>query len=367
MNDMRKHIIYLLGLAFVISSCETDKPGMPDSTIRFNIPGLIGEQVKSGPQSEFNDGDQFGVLGYCQPQISPQDPTLNPSGGSFSWNSKKDLCTPNVFYKQAVTYRDGSCSYTPLKEWEREDYQYSFFAYYPYDGYFEVLSGEKDLGAPRVKFSLPFDGDAGSIKPGTVHDAMVTQTLDATKSAGYASLRFMHILTGLNFRINNYNATESGEPGEPVTIHSIKLSGTFYKSININFDEGFSYPDETFNATYEILTDDPGDDLIVEGQDWAMVGDDGSGNSTTVLMVSNLDKENYLGDLKLVIEYTFMGSKETSEPITRPENFVPAGGTIYTVQLNFIGDSFVLNFIVHNPDTGNSTWEDEGDSDIIFQ
>ena len=42
---------------------------------------------------------------------------------------------------------------------------------------------------------------------------------------------------------------------------------------------------------------------------------------------------------------------------------MPAGGTIYTAQLNFIGDSFVLNFIIDN----NTQWEDGGDSDITFE
>ena len=37
-------------------------------------------------------------------------------------------------------------------------------------------------------------------------------------------------------------------------------------------------------------------------------------------------------------------------------------GTIYTVELNFIGDAFVISFVVDN----NQIWEDGGDSDLEF-
>ena len=39
------------------------------------------------------------------------------------------------------------------------------------------------------------------------------------------------------------------------------------------------------------------------------------------------------------------------------------GGTIYTIEANFIGDAFILNFIVGN----NQVWEDGGDSGIQFE
>ena len=86
----------------------------------------------------------------------------------------------------------------------------------------------------------------------------------------------------------------------------------------------------------------------------------------TLLLVSNISqtgKENgYFGNIEVVIEYTFGGERKTQR-FTRPENFLPAGGTIYTAQLNFIGNAFVLNFIVDN----NYQWEDGGDSDITFE
>ncbi len=181
------------------------------------------------------------------------------------------------------------------------------------------------------------------------------------RKTGQVQLNFLHILTGLNFQVNNYNAKENGDPGERVTIHSLKLYGTFYKSIEINFDSGYNFPDETFSGTYTIVPE--GSDIEVPG----LTSVSKIGNKT-ILMVSNLFQtigtSAYLGDLKLKIKYSFGTSiSDKIQTFTRPDNFLPAGGTIYTAQLNFIGNSFVLNFVVDN----NQQWEDGGDSDITFE
>ena len=113
-----------------------------------------------------------------------------------------------------------------------------------------------------------------------------------------------------------------------------------------------------------MLGDSDDDDVTVEAlTSYERIGD------KTLLLVSNLNKtgieDGYLGDLKLVIEYTFGEPGNTGRKIqyiSRPDNFQPSGGTIYTAQLNFIGDAFVLNFIVDN----DSRWEDGGDSEITF-
>lgn len=53
------------------------------------------------------------------------------------------------------------------------------------------------------------------------------------------------------------------------------------------------------------------------------------------------------------------------EGIGSPMTFHPVPGTKYTAQLNFVGNAFVLQFVVDN----NEMWEDgkSDDSDIIFE
>lgn len=361
----------LAALALAMTACDNEEipvpPSYSDQYIEFGAPSIhVEAETKVGPVEQLPDGSSFGVLGYCLAQTAPDNPELNRASGSQTWDNKKQLCYPEVFYKQEVKYENGTCTYAPLEKWyEQKDYNYSFFAYYPFgdDKGFTVTTAEKELGAPKVKFSIPFSStdENTHLDDTKVPDAMVAQEIDVVRNTGQVQLNFLHILTGLNFQVNNYNATESGEAGETVTIHSLKLYGTFYKSIEINFDSGYNFPNETFGGTYTIVQE--GSNIEVPGlTSKSKIGD------KTILMVSNLSQTTgtsaYLGDLKLVIEYSFNGKTHyQSEPITRPENFLPAGGTIYTAQLNFIGNSFVLNFVVDN----NQQWEDGGDSDITFE
>lgn len=363
---MKTRNIYIgIVLSLLSASCNKDDvsstPEFSGEVIEFCRP-TISVETKGGPVNELPDNSSFGVLGYCLAQKLPDDEDLNPASGNVDWSTKKNLCRPQVFYKEKVTISGNSCSYDNLREWyEPTDYKYSFFAYYPYDNAFDVTTDNKYLGAPKVRFSMPFNSNEVStvLDDSQVPDAMVAQEIDVMRNTGTVQLHFLHILTGLNFQVNNYNANEDGTPGQKVTIHSLKLGGTFYKSIQINFDSGYDFPDETFSGTYNIVKDDIEVPALTSKE---KIGD------KTLLLVSNLKKTTgssaYLGDLKLTIEYSFGESiSHKSQTFTRPDNFLPAGGTIYTAQLNFIGDAFVLNFIVDN----DQKWEDGGDSDITFE
>lgn len=363
---MKTRYIYIgIVLSLLSASCNKEKvsfsPEFSGEVIDFGRP-TISVETKGGPVNELPDNSSFGVLGYCLAQTRPDDETLNPASGNVDWGTKKNLCYPEVFYDEKVTISGSSCSYENLREWyENTDYKYSFFAYYPYDGAFTVQTGKKELGTPKVKFSIPFDSTDPNetLDDSIVPDAMVAQEIDVMRNTGTVQLHFLHILTGLNFQVNNYNANEDGTPGQNVTIHSLKLGGTFYKSIQINFDSGYDFPDETFSGTYNIVENDIDVPALTSKE---KIGD------KTLLLVSNLKKtmgsSAYLGDLELTIEYSFGESiSHKSQTFTRPDNFLPAGGTIYTAQLNFIGDAFVLNFIVDN----DQKWEDGGDSDITFE
>ena len=285
---MKSELFIFVFSLCLLSACEKSGTGTEQEldAIVFSISDVqVDIDSRSGPVNQLPDGSSFGVFGYCLAQTAPDNAELNNSSGSLYWNQKKILCRPHLFYKQ--------------------NYQYSFFAYYPYgDEYFSFNTDESTLGAPEVVFSIPdirtgeslnieYENENGSsvtesysvLDDALVPDAMVAQTIDVTRAGGVASLDFLHILTGLNFQVNNYNVREDESggqvPGNSVTIHSLVLAGDFYKSVEINFDSGYDFADDTFNGAYVLVSQD----IEVGGLE-SVSGIGGK----TLLMVSNLTK-----------------------------------------------------------------------------
>ena len=115
--------------------------------------------------------------------------------------------------------------------------------------------------------------------------------------------------------------------------------------------------------------DEDGEPLIL------LAPDDSAGETVTtsgllggehVLLISGAAP--YFGkNVKVAIDYTFGGDR-VSKPFTtgRPETFTPRPGVKYTAQLNFVGNAFVLQFVVDN----GETWEDgesDNDGDVVFE
>ena len=72
---------------------------------------------------------------------------------------------------------------------------------------------------------------------------------------------------------------------------------------------------------------------------------------------------------KVRIEYVFNGVPNVFET-ARPGTFTPQPGIKYTAQLNFVGDTFVLQFVVDNQEQwedGEADDEDETNDDVIFE
>ena len=79
--------------------------------------------------------------------------------------------------------------------------------------------------------------------------------------------------------------------------------------------------------------------------------------------MSNATDGTYFGkDVEVSVEYTYKGADKTATA-ERPTQFQPRAGVRYTAQLNFVGDTFALNFIAAD----NEFWEDGGDSDVSIQ
>ncbi len=369
--------------------------------ICFGTPAVSMEGVdmlRSEPMSRstlINDalpeGGSFGVMGYCVPY------TLVTSGGNISvsqvkdyfagaskWENKNSLVIPDVFYKQKVTYENGVCRYTPVKPWytqqqvnnpniRPENFYYSFFAYYPFDGnsFTVTPAGSTDYGAPKITFTMPFAGGrlTTPLEHGDIPDAMLATQYDYQKVQGSVPFRFYHLLTALRFRINNYDDDRG------LTIHSLTFSGQFYRSVTVDFEKNppVQKVDElnanNYWGTFSIVKDD-NPEVCIAGASRLMGATEGNPDGTTLLLLPNPDANPnagtfYLGEQKTVtITYSF----ENGERVTQTmENinlaYKPMQSTRYTVNLNFMGGKFVL---MCQPDN-NEHWEGDNENDIVIQ
>lgn len=374
--------------------------------IIFHAP-MMTVETKSTLKDALVAGDAFGVIGYCIP-YSVGTSALDPSGATSNWSTKRNLCPPNVFYGQKVTVTGDGCEYdysSPAgtgsnnpKYWYRWDviaergyglegtpdvnatsasdnYSYSFFAYYPYEGAFGIRSpaNASEAGAPKLSFTMPQTGNNvnSSIDHTQTPDAMVSVLYNA-RSGDNLQFSMSHILTGLGFEVNNFSERN-------LVVHNITLSGRFYKQVDIDFTSdvvAYTFPDSRYTGTYTVYSEDASGPLNLpapaEGE--AVTSSESPIGGEHILLISG--KENaYFGDgtgeneIRVNIDYTFDGTRKMVF-YTRPGTFTPRPGIKYTAQLNFVGDAFVLQFVVDNADMwedGEMDDEDGSNDDIIFQ
>lgn len=397
---MKKPYLWVAVTAFLLAACQKDEwqITVPDATndlIRFGIPTIrVEADTRSTTYNALPVGGQFGVLGYCVPYTVSHD-VLDYGAGASLWGTKFRLCPPSVFYKQAVTVTDGNyCSYASdvsgLKHWytdghgldgeelsevtDADNYRYTFFAYYPFDGAFTVdaPASAEEGGAPKFTFTMPQSGTDLNVELDhtITPDAMFAQpAYNHRRTQGSVDFTFSHLLTALGFEVNNFSEYN-------LTIHSITLSGCFFKEIVLDFSQtgtlsagAYSFPASYYTGKYTILNDA----LVlnpVEGQESVSSGllpRNANGEGEHILLISGAPP--YFGpdgsgdnQVKVNIDYTFgdgISPEQRQVSYARPETFAPTPGTKYTAQLNFVGNAFVLQFVVDN----NEMWENGGSDD----
>lgn len=404
MRIMKYTLPTLLSVAVLCGCTKTGGESLysPAQRIMFHAP-LMTVETKSTLKDALAAGDAFGVIGYCIP-YSVGTSALDPSGATSNWSTKRNLCPPNVFYGQKVTVAGNGCEYdfhNPTgtgnnnpKYWyrwdandgrgyglddnpdanatsEADNYRYSFFAYYPYEGAFTIQSPASagEAGAPRLLFTMPQTGNnvSNSIDHAQTPDAMVSVLYNA-RSGDNLQFSMSHILTGLGFEVNNFSESD-------LEIHKITLSGSFYKQIDIDFTSdvvAYTFPDSRYTGTYTIFDGSMELPAPVEGE--AVTSSESPIGGEHILLISGKES-SYFGDgigeneVRVNIDYTFNGTRKAVY-YTRPGTFTPRPGVKYTAQLNFVGDAFVLQFVVDNGDMWEDGEMDDGDDsndDIIFQ
>lgn len=393
---------------WMLSSCNNQLDDMQEAVspyIKFGVQTLSVESrladSDNGMRNEFKEGDSFGVFGYCVPtKIGESTPDY--AAGSSVWTAKVSNAVPDVFFNQKVTLKaDGSWQYNwsdpasdiyKPKYWyangrdtegtsveaitNAQNYRYDFYAYYPYGAnVFTWLkpTSNGDKGAPKVTVRIPQEG-GDSMDPSATPDAMLSVLHNyQQKINSELSFSFNHVFTALGFEVNNFSERK-------LQIHSIKMTGEFWKSLDVDFRTGsYTYnEDDTYTGTYVIFDETTdGDAIILEApgeNQSATTAPSPVGGEYLRLLPGGFDgKENYLGPIpadeskviKLIIDYTFGTDRKTAK-FSRPATFLPQSGTQYTSQLNFVGNAFVLQFVVDN----SENWEDgesDNEGDITFE
>ena len=367
-----------------------------DSTyILFGKPeiSLFGISSRSGMENSL-DGD-FCVYGYCAPRDVANNKVTNWNNAQAGWVSKSPYVIPNIFCKQRVE-RNGKYALDngQLRSWETYagldplQVKYTFISYYPHDGGLFTMKTRNDksneataesMGVPVLTFNMPFR-DTGSADPtvrlniGDIKDAMIAAVFDRTRSQGPVDFRFEHLLSAFRFKINNYTNLL-------LQINRVELSGSFFRSADIDFSETtIARPKATgeYSGTFVILDGDGTPQQIAsqsESGDFLGASDENSHEGVTLMLLAdinadNLKNYNYLGPgtaPTLVLDYTLYNEQNNTvvadyKNVTtsfNPAN--PSAGVRYTVNLNFVGNEFILVFMPEG-----DSWEGDKDNDIII-
>lgn len=346
--------------------------------IRFSSPAVTVETLgRSTFYDEFPQGGEFGVLGYCVPYKRGSTTDPDWESGTSLWDIKRTNIHPDVFYQQRVVYNGNSCTYNydgegasdGLRKWynvtdypdavHADDFRYTFFAYYPYS-HFELdepVAADK-IGAPKLTFTMPFS-EGGDVErlldDSATPDAMIAVEYNHLRSSGNVSFNFNHILVGLGFAANNYNYGEDGS----VIITDVVLKGHFTRSMTIDFnkntnDGDFYFCSGTYSGYYQIFN---GNLEVKANESVSPIGD------KHILLLSDAQGGTYFGtDIAVKISYIYKGESKTAT-LQRPSDFTPRVGVKYTANLNFVGETFLLNFVAAT----DGFWDNGGDSNITIQ
>lgn len=382
---------YLIPVLLLLAACGQNE--WPDGL----WPGYTGVITFSSPyeadtraalrSGSFEAGDKVGVLGYCVAKSSQGvDYSTSP------WDTKKDFCTPDIFYNQELTY-DGTGSWnyawneigniSGLHPWEEnESYTYSFFAYYPYaDDNGTITVENKNMGTvklsdrdqrsdPTIIYTMPHMGNSTSFSLdwSAVPDFMLAYNIDHKKSDGVVSLEFRHLFSAFAFRVNNYNTY-------PVYISNLSVSGSgFYKSVTVTGQEsGYTVGTDRYSGQFMLIGNNSGETFECPGAEekggqlvpTSRVITDENNEEIVLLFIPNAnDKltDDNNGSFNLTLQATeqngdMIGS--TRNMGLKDSSFRPGMRTVFNI--NIVGNDFIIQA------RSEDAWEDGGDSDIVFE
>ena len=323
----------------------------------------VETNTRSNFISQFPEGAQVGMYMFCLAE--------NGQGGTTPWNGKKMNCLPDKdFENKALTYNNGVWSYDNLQYWyEQADYLYSFFAYYPYtanaatnqNAGIRVIANTQSnyVGDPTLSYTMPFSGgsvDGTRLEASQVQDVVYGTNIDRINNGTPVEIHFSHLLSGLEFRVDNYNETSS------VTITSLKLKGTFYRTVTTRLSELIK-GSEAYSGYFSLISGTS--QVFTPNSTQQQVMQDGGENPAELLLICDIASNSINPEgaaCQIDITYKVGEGSDMTATMTVPTDemsFQP--GVKNIISLQFLGSQFMLDFR-----TGDH-WTLGGDDDIIFQ
>ncbi len=390
---MKRYISPLIFLALpglaLFTGCSADgnEPPMPEPDPTQSIVfgqaaasgGIDSQKQASTPSrstllNALPEGAQARVYGYCVPLSVSLN--ADPASATLPWVQKANYSVPDVFPGSdtsegniagtTLTVNNGRLKYdgTP-KPWltggnlDADAANYTFISHYPATGAFtysrHAVAANSRTGAPRFTFTMPA---AAATDHTAIPDAMVAAKFDHQKSDGQVHFTYRHILTALRFQINNYSAEE-------LTLTSIRLEGDFFNSAAFTFNTGEivqTTAATTFHGNWDLS---PTGGMTVASNSGRPLGDDTRGTSVMLLpdpaiTPSAGNNTDCLGsNKKLHVRYS-IGAAQYTQDLDVKLLFKPAGGTSYALNLNFVGNEFVIFF------QPTDLWENGSDNGIVI-
>lgn len=390
---MKRYISPLIFLALpglaLLTGCAADgsEPPMPEpdptQSIMFGqaaASGGIDSQKQASTPSRSTllnalpEGAQTRVYGYCVPLSVSLN--ADPASATLPWVQKANYSVPDVFPGNdtsegnitgtTLTVNNGRLKYdgTP-KPWltgsnlDADAANYTFISHYPASGAFtysrHAVAANSRTGAPRFTFTMPA---AAASDHTAIPDAMVAAKFDHQKSDGQVHFTYRHILTALRFQINNYSAEE-------LTLTSISLEGDFFNSAAFTFNTGEivqTTAATTFHGNWDLS---PTGGMTVASNSGRPLGDDTRGTSVMLLPDPAItpsagnDTDCLGSNKKLHVRYS-IGTAQYTQDLDVKLLFKPAGGTSYALNLNFVGNEFVIFF------QPTDLWENGSDNGIVI-
>lgn len=390
---MKRYISPLIFLALpslaLLTGCSADgnEPPMPEPDPTQSIVfgqaaasgGIDAQKQASTPSrstllNALPEGAQTKVYGYCVPLSVSLN--TDPASATLPWVQKANYSVPDVFPGSntsegniagtTLTVNNGRLKYdgTP-KPWltgsnlDADAANYTFISHYPAAGAFtysrHAVAANSRTGAPRFTFTMPA---AAATDHTAIPDAMVAAKFDHQKSDGQVHFTYRHILTALRFQINNYSAEE-------LTLTSIRLEGDFFNSAAFTFNTGEivqTTAATTFHGNWDLS---PTGGMTVASNSGRPLGDDTRGTSVMLLPDPAItpsagnDTDCLGSNKKLHVVYS-IGTTPYTQDLDVKLLFKPAGGTSYALNLNFVGNEFVIFF------QPTDLWENGSDNGIVI-
>lgn len=390
---MKRYISPLIFLALpglaLLTCCAADgnEPPMPEPDPTQSIVfgqaaasgGIDAQKQASTPSrstllNALPEGAQARVYGYCVPLSVSLN--VDPASATLPWVQKANYSVPDVFPGSdtsegnitgtTLTVNNGRLKYdgTP-KPWltgsnlDADAANYTFISHYPATGAFtysrHAVAANSRTGAPRFTFTMPA---AAATDHTAIPDAMVAAKFDHQKSDGQVHFTYRHILTALRFQINNYSAEE-------LTLTSIRLEGDFFNTADFTFNTGEivqTTAATTFHGNWNLT---PTGGMTVASNSGKPLGDGTRGTSVMLLPDPAItpsagnDTDCLGSNKKLHVAYS-IGATPYTQELDVKLLFKPSGGTSYALNLNFVGNEFVIFF------QPTDLWENGSDNGIVI-